>query len=254
MFVYIFRASLISPTNQNSIREEDNEIDEEDKNNLSENISTFTPTKTAETPTPVEPPTVPKTDKVESLVKAVNNNKSSTAERSLSTVETPPPIAVSVLNRKFSEAGLNSANKPIVTFTNQDSANAGPPPVRRKSSELSTSMRSRLEAFISPSSSTAVSSGGSTLDSREKSAGDHTPEPDEKFHEKLSTFRKISEGTKEEEIMQRKPKLSYSSLIAVRTFCFDFCSNPFNQIYSPHPQLVLHAPLTSIFTTFVMMP
>ena len=234
MFVCIFRASLISPTNQNSIREEDNEIDEEDKNNLSENISTFTPTKTAETPTPVEPPTVPKTDKVESLVKAVNN-KSSTAERSLSTVEAPPPIAVSVLNRKFSEAGLNSANKPIVTFTNQDSANAGPPPVRRKSSELSTSMRSRLEAFISPSSSTVVSSGGSTLDSREKSAGDHTPEPDEKFHEKLSTFRKISEGTKEEEIMQRKPKLSYSSLIAVRTlFAVAILCNQINSPY-PHP-------------------
>ena len=211
------RASLISPTNQGSIREEDNEEEVEEITNLLVN-SSIPPTKTVETPTtPVDlpPKFVSKTDKVDNLVKAVNN-KSSTPERSVSTVETPPPVAVSVLNRKFSEVAHNSANKPIVTFTNQDSTNVGPPPVRRKSSELSTTMRSRLEAFISPSN--PVVSGG-PADSREKAAGDHTPEPNEKFHEKLSTFRKISEGPKEEEVsVQRKPKLSYSSLIAVRTF------------------------------------
>jgi hypothetical protein len=72
-------------------------------------------------------------------------------------------------------------------------------------------MKSRLEAFISPTMNPVAAP-----EIREK-APDHGPEPDEKFHEKLLTFRKISEGTKPEETnVQRKPKLSYSSLIGVR--------------------------------------
>ena len=76
-------------------------------------------------------------------------------------------------------------------------------------------MKSRLEAFISPTGS--VPSGPEV---REK-APDHAPEPDEKFHEKLQTFRKISEGPKPEDAtVQRKPKLSYSSLIGVNVARF----------------------------------
>ena len=146
-----------------------------------------------------------------------------TSSSTNSSIETPPPVAVSVLNRKFSEIALTSQqqqttapilppsavpNKPLVTFTNQDANSA--PPVRRKSSELSNTMKSRLEAFIAP-----TGSAPSLPEVREK-APDHAPEPDEKFHEKLQTFRKISEGPKPEEAnVQRKPKLSYSSLIGV---------------------------------------
>ena len=212
-----FRASLISPTNQGSIREEDDEGD----NYVDEAPQQLIQQKETKT---VEKFVEKKQEKfVEiNVVNRQNNNNVFADRNSSSAVETPPPVPVSVLNRKFSEVALTStstatptsnappSNKPIVTFTNQDPSNSGPPPVRRKSSELSTTMRSRLEAFISPPATVAGSEP--VLKS-----GDHTPEPDEKFHEKLKTFRKISEGTKEEETSaQRKPKLSYSSLIAVR--------------------------------------
>ena len=155
-------------------------------------------------------------------VAAVATSTTTTSSSTNSSIETPPPVAVSVLNRKFSEIALTSQqqttapilppsavpNKPLVTFTNQDENSA--PPVRRKSSELSNTMKSRLEAFIAP-----TGSAPSIPEVREK-APDHAPEPDEKFHEKLQTFRKISEGPKPEEAnVQRKPKLSYSSLIGV---------------------------------------
>ena len=95
-------------------------------------------------------------------------------------------------------------------FCSQDPSG---PQVRRKSSELSSTMKSRLEAFISPTGSGGPTTSGPEI--REKAA-DQGPEPDEKFHEKLQTFRKISEGQKTEEVnVQRKPKLSYSSLIGV---------------------------------------
>lgn len=86
--------------------------------------------------------------------------------------------------------------------------------MRRKSSELSNSMKSRLEAFISPQQT-------SLTDGREKPV-DNTPEPDESFHEKLQTFRKISEGVKaDDEPKKPKPPLTYSSLIGVsrNKFC-----------------------------------
>lgn len=69
-------------------------------------------------------------------------------------------------------------------------------------------MKSRLEAFISPQQV-------SQTDGREKPV-DSAPEPDEKFHEKLQTFRKISEGTNNDDVPKKpKPPLSYSSLIGV---------------------------------------
>ena len=160
---------------------------------------------------------------VESVAAVATSTTTTTSSSTNSSIETPPPVAVSVLNRKFSEIALTSqqqqttapilppsavSNKPLVTFTNQDANSA--PPVRRKSSELSNTMKSRLEAFIAP-----TGSAPSIPEVREK-APDHAPEPDEKFHEKLQTFRKISEGPKPEEAnVQRKPKLSYSSLIGV---------------------------------------
>ena len=220
---------MISPTNQGSIREEDNEGEEEGDNNVyySERAppppppsTAFVPTTTSAAPAKtekifVESKLKPEKSAVDILKEETNNtvrqNNNISTDKSSSMVETPPTVGVSVLNRKFSEVSLTSASgtKPIVTYTNQDQSI---PPVRRKSSELSTTMRSRLEAFISPPP-TPASSGPET-----RTSGDHTPEPDEKFHEKLSTFRKISEGTKEEEVVQRKPKLSYSSLIAVSHF------------------------------------
>lgn len=223
-----FRASLISPTNQGSIREEDNEVEEEGDNNVyySERpppppaSTAFAPSTTAPAAAPaktdklfVESKPKPEKSVVDNLKEETNDtvrqNNNNSTEKSSSMVETPQTVGVSVLNRKFSEVALTSGTKPIVTYTNQDQS---VPPVRRKSSELSTTMRSRLEAFISPPPPPS-SSGPET-----RASGDHTPEPDEKFHEKLSTFRKISEGTKEEEVVQRKPKLSYSSLIAVILF------------------------------------
>lgn len=59
------------------------------------------------------------------------------------------------------------------------------PPIRRKSSELSSSMKSRLEAFTSSSS---------LANADQK----RVVEPDNTFREKLQTFRKISEPQPED--------------------------------------------------------
>jgi hypothetical protein len=228
LFFSVFRASLISPTNQGSIREEDDEdddyVEEEKPQQLIQQKEIKVVEKVIEKKQEkfVENNVVNRQNNVVNRQNNHNNNSIVSADKnSSSAVETPPSVPVSVLNRKFSEVALITTStlttsnptppsKPIVTFTNQDPSNNGPPPVRRKSSELSTSMRSRLEAFISPPPTVV---GSESL----VKSGDHTPEPDEKFHEKLKTFRKISEGTKEEEMTaQRKPKLSYSSLIGVR--------------------------------------
>lgn len=228
LFFSVFRASLISPTNQGSIREEDDEDDDYVEDEKPQQLIQQKEIKVVEKVIEkkqekfVENNVVNRQNNVVNRQNNHNNNSIVSAEKnSSSAVETPPSVPVSVLNRKFSEVALITTSpsttsnptlpsKPIVTFTNQDPSNNGPPPVRRKSSELSTSMRSRLEAFISPPPTVV---GSESL----VKSGDHTPEPDEKFHEKLKTFRKISEGTKEEEMTaQRKPKLSYSSLIGVR--------------------------------------
>lgn len=206
------RTSLISPTNQSSIREEedDSEREEEDEPNLkNKSNSSFnnvqhqkstTPSEARQTVTP--PVAKPPPEKIDS--KGDHHVSRPKAAIPSDKIETAPLVPVGVLNKKFSEASLASSSnsKPIVTFTNQESTNA--PPVRRKSSELSTTMKSRLEAFIAP-----LAAG---TEAKDKPV-DHAPEPDEKFHEKLQTFRKISEGPKEEEQGPRKPKLSYSSLI-----------------------------------------
>ncbi len=68
-------------------------------------------------------------DNVGTGVNSVVTNFNSVVENvPNSSIETPPPVAVSVLNRKFSEIAFSSnvetvpsatANKPLVTFTNQ---------------------------------------------------------------------------------------------------------------------------------------
>ena len=75
------------------------------------------------------------------------------------------------------------------------------PSVRRKSSELSLSMKSRLEAFTKNQDD-------------ENNANKRIVEPDNAFREKLQTFRKISEPQPEEEVPKGpKPPLSYKTLI-----------------------------------------
>lgn len=77
------------------------------------------------------------------------------------------------------------------------------PAVRRKSSELSTSMKSRLEAFTKQQQEEA-----------DKAAKARAVEPDETFREKLQAFRKISEAKAEDEVPKGpKPPLSYKTLI-----------------------------------------
>ena len=97
--------------------------------------------------------------------------------------------------------------------------------VRRKSSEMSQAMRDRLEAFNSGGGGV----GGGSFDEedgavspvagREHKTSGLTAgviEPDQKFHQKLMAFRKISEGKLDvpKEALKPKPPQSISSLLA----------------------------------------
>ena len=102
---------------------------------------------------------------------------------------------VPVLNRKISA--------PVLPYGSPRAASEEkePPPVRRKSSELSSSMKSRLEAFTS-----------GKVDEEDKSK--RVVESDNTFRQKLQNFRKISEPQPEpEQPPGPKPKLSYKNLI-----------------------------------------
>lgn len=102
---------------------------------------------------------------------------------------------VPVLNRKTSAPVLPYGSAPG-TSESPD----GPPSVRRKSTELSNTMRSRLEAF--------------TNIHEENNRAAKSVEPDETFREKLQTFRKISEpGDDDRRPKGPKPPLSYKTLI-----------------------------------------
>lgn len=112
---------------------------------------------------------------------------------------------VPVLNRKTSAPVMpyvsqraSSEDKDPVNLTGNDAA----PAVRRKSSELSSSMKSRLEAFTASNNS-------------DPNAGKRIVEPDNTFREKLQTFRKISEPKPPENDLAKgpKPPLSYKTLI-----------------------------------------
>ena len=101
---------------------------------------------------------------------------------------------VPVLNRKTS-APVMPYGSPRSTSEEKE-----PPPVRRKSSELSVSMKSRLEAFTSKN--------------EDSETNKRVVEPDNTFRQKLQNFRKISEPQPEPEQPQGpKPKLSYKNLI-----------------------------------------
>lgn len=103
---------------------------------------------------------------------------------------------VPVLNRKTSAPVLPYGNSGLKNSENEKE----PPPVRRKSSELSSTMKSRLEAF--------------TKQEEEEKNAKKMVEPDNTFREKLQTFRKISEPQPEEEMPKGpKPVLSYKTLI-----------------------------------------
>ena len=102
---------------------------------------------------------------------------------------------VPVLNRKISA--------PVLPYGSPRAASEEkePPPVRRKSSELSSSMKSRLEAFTS-----------GKVDEEDKNK--RVVESDNTFRQKLQNFRKISEPQPEpEQPPGPKPKLSYKNLI-----------------------------------------
>ena len=102
---------------------------------------------------------------------------------------------VPVLNRKISA--------PVLPYGSPRAASEEkePPAVRRKSSELSSSMKSRLEAFTS-----------GKVDEDDKSK--RVVESDNTFRQKLQNFRKISEPQPEpEQPPGPKPKLSYKNLI-----------------------------------------
>ena len=105
---------------------------------------------------------------------------------------------VPVLNRKTSA--------PVMPYGSPRAASEEkePPPVRRKSSELSSSMKSRLEAFTS----------GKIDEIEDTANAKRIVEPDNTFRQKLQNFRKISEPQPEpEQPPGPKPKLSYKNLI-----------------------------------------
>jgi len=94
-------------------------------------------------------------------------------------------------------------------------------PSRRKSSEMSATMRERLEAFKTNGEGDEgteegnISGGGGPKEPKTSlTAG--VIEPDQKFHQKLMAFRKISEGKLDapREPLKPKPPQSISSLLA----------------------------------------
>ena len=114
------------------------------------------------------------------------------------------------------DAPKRTISSPMVTYTQKEADNSigssngeNAPQVRRKSSELSASMKTRLEAFNS-------STQASGIPETEKSdAVKTTVEPDKTFHNKLQAFRKISEGNLHQQEVERKPKppMTISSLL-----------------------------------------
>lgn len=112
------------------------------------------------------------------------------------------------------DAPKRAVSSPVVTYTqkiNESESKQQQPQVRRKSSELSTTMRSRLQAFNSQETISS-SSGSAETEVRQTTAG--PIEPDQQFHKKLLAFRKISEGSLEKpKEMKPKPPMSISSLL-----------------------------------------
>lgn len=137
------------------------------------------------------------------------------------------------------DAPKRTLSSPMVTYTQKEADNSigsangeNAPQVRRKSSELSASMKNRLEAF----NTSAQPSG---IPEYERAEPQKTSvEPDKTFHNKLLAFRKISEGQLNQTEAERKPKppmtissllgggVSVFSLLTHNFFCsiFRFCN------------------------------
>ena len=114
------------------------------------------------------------------------------------------------------DAPKRTISSPMVTYTQKEADNSigsahgeNVPQVRRKSSELSASMKTRLEAF----NSSVQSSGDPEAETIEVQK--ISVEPDGQFKQKLQAFRKISEGQLTQTEIERKPKppMTISSLL-----------------------------------------
>ena len=136
---------------------------------------------------------------------------------------------IPVLNRKTSA--------PVLPYGSPRSGSEEkePPPVRRKSSELSTSMKSRLELFMKQDDddskvffkrymliffknlfeeTTYIHDDTNIISFIFQNQKQRIVEPDNTFREKLQNFRKISEPQPEDPTPKGpKPKLSYTNLI-----------------------------------------
>lgn len=145
--------------------------------------------------------------------------KNSEAPPSGTTAASSSSSALSLTEAIRSDTPKRAISTPVINYTQAASAAAqrveyNPPSagqqqpmqIRRKSSELSQTMKSRLEAFTSETNLAAP------LSEARKMA---VVEPDCTFKEKLQTFKKISEGQvdKVEERRPRPPQ-SIGSLLA----------------------------------------
>ena len=128
------------------------------------------------------------------------------------------------------DAPKRTISSPMVTYTQKEADNSigsangdNAPQVRRKSSELSASMKTRLEAF---NSSTQAS--GVTETERSEQQQKPSVEPDKTFHNKLQAFRKISMGQLNQDEVERKgpkPPMTISSLLGGGVSCKSVYAN-----------------------------
>ena len=114
------------------------------------------------------------------------------------------------------DAPKRTISSPMVTYTQKEADNnisgqngESVPQVRRKSSELSVTMKTRLEAF----NSSTKASGDTDGDGAD--VPKQAVEPDGLFKQKLQAFRKISEGQLNQTEIEKKPKppMTISSLL-----------------------------------------
>ena len=139
------------------------------------------------------------------------------------------------------DAPKRAISSPLVTYTQKEANNnsngtmgndEAAPQVRRKSSELSATMKNRLEAFNSASQA----SGANDADGPPEVVLKPAVEPDGLFKQKLQTFRKISEGQLNQTELERKPKppMTISSLLGggvSDSNCIDICNKCIKQSF-----------------------
>ena len=161
----------------------------------------------------VSPSTINEDEELSNVAPDYNTNKSSVSP---STMYDLGPKVQNWTEVIRNDAPKRTISSPMVTYTQKEADNSigadngeNVPQVRRKSSELSASMKTRLEAFNS-----TVQPSGMPEDERvevQKTA----VEPDGQFRQKLQAFRKISEGQLNQAEIERKPKppMTISSLL-----------------------------------------